>query len=331
MLSIETMKRLGTVIDLQKSECFLRVLDKKIDLQKGKTGLLMIQIADLCKKTQESQSIFGASSDLSTETSFVEHHAHTWRDATDGQEHRRTCGSKPSDTPDDPFEPSGNTSVESGGSDQPGVHDERASSRGPEPAREDRRAGGYDERELITSSERRRIHCPDGERSGSVGPGGPSASDGPNTTKAIVHGNGSKVEPSITDQVHCSWKGSLPRSKSIKSADFKSESQFLEAHCDRAKQSKPIHQTQGLAWMTTAMEEWGQKVVSWGKKHPGKQYATVYETDGQYVSWCLSRINSLDAPISDFARAIAPEPGSFVEWETLVTDLLIRVETELEA
>ena len=47
---------------------------------------------------------------------------------------------------------------------------------------------------------------------------------------------------------------------------------------------------------------WGQKVVSWGKKHPGKQYSVVYETDGQYVNWCLSRINSLEAPISDFAR-----------------------------
>lgn len=62
---------------------------------------------------------------------------------------------------------------------------------------------------------------------------------------------------------------------------------------------------QDLAWTTTAMERWGQKLVSWGKKHPGKLYSVVYETDAQYVGWCLSRINSLEAPISDFARYTA--------------------------
>ena len=59
---------------------------------------------------------------------------------------------------------------------------------------------------------------------------------------------------------------------------------------------------QSLAWTTTAMEQWGMKRVTWGKKHPGKTYQAVYEQDSQYVSWCLSRINSLDAQIGDFAR-----------------------------
>lgn len=31
-------------------------------------------------------------------------------------------------------------------------------------------------------------------------------------------------------------------------------------------------------------------------------YYQVYETDEQYVSWCLSRINTLNMPILDFAK-----------------------------
>ena len=57
-----------------------------------------------------------------------------------------------------------------------------------------------------------------------------------------------------------------------------------------------------LAWTQDAMTSWGRKVMTWGKKHPGKMYYQVYEADEQYVSWCLSRINSLNMPILDFAK-----------------------------
>ena len=54
---------------------------------------------------------------------------------------------------------------------------------------------------------------------------------------------------------------------------------------------------QDLAWTQDAMTSWGRKVITWGKKHPGKMYYQVYEADDQYVNWCLSRINSLNTPI----------------------------------
>ena len=347
LLSIETMKHLGTVIDLQKSTCFLKVLDKQIDLQKGKTGLLMIQIADLCKKPKPSQSIFGASSDLSTETPFVEHHAHTRRDASDGQEHRRARGSESSDTPDDPVEPSGNPSVKSGGSDKSGIHDERAFERGPEPAREDRGTGHDDERKLITSSERRRIHCPDGERCGSMGPRGSHVSDSAYTTKANS-GHGSKVEPSITDQVDGSWKRSLPSPKHIESADFKSG---WNRYAWKPTASEPSDRSQSKH--STSPSDTGIGMDNYGHGPMGPKDSEL----GKEASWKAIRCGlrerlpvcelvpeSHELPRSSDQRlrsllpdspadgiAIAPEPGSFVEWETLVTDLLIRVETELEA
>ena len=41
LLSIQTMKRLGMILDLQKGSCFLKVLNKSVTLHEGKTGLLM--------------------------------------------------------------------------------------------------------------------------------------------------------------------------------------------------------------------------------------------------------------------------------------------------
>ena len=50
LLSIQTMRRLGAVLDLQQGTCFLQTLGKAIPLKQGTTGLLMISLADLCQK-----------------------------------------------------------------------------------------------------------------------------------------------------------------------------------------------------------------------------------------------------------------------------------------
>ena len=49
MLSIPTMKQLGTVIDLQKGSCYLRALDRSLSLTEGNTGILIVKIQDVCK------------------------------------------------------------------------------------------------------------------------------------------------------------------------------------------------------------------------------------------------------------------------------------------
>ena len=87
LLSIQTMKRLGTVIDLQSNSCFL----KSLHLFEGRTGLLMIRFQDLCQSS-ECQSIFCASSDSKASSQIFEQDAHSWRDAANGEEHRRERG-----------------------------------------------------------------------------------------------------------------------------------------------------------------------------------------------------------------------------------------------
>lgn len=53
---------------------------------------------------------------------------------------------------------------------------------------------------------------------------------------------------------------------------------------------------------TVALNNWGGKVIDFGKKHPGKTYAWAYNNDQGYVSWVTARMNTLDGGIADFGN-----------------------------
>ena len=57
-----------------------------------------------------------------------------------------------------------------------------------------------------------------------------------------------------------------------------------------------------VALTQTALESWGQKVVTWGKKNKGQVYVNVYEKDVGYVKWVLARVGNLHEDIEDFAN-----------------------------
>ena len=48
------------------------------------------------------------------------------------------------------------------------------------------------------------------------------------------------------------------------------------------------------------LAEWGQRKISWGRKHPGRTYYQVLSEDMGYFEWSLSRYHSLPAPQQDF-------------------------------
>ena len=57
-----------------------------------------------------------------------------------------------------------------------------------------------------------------------------------------------------------------------------------------------------LALTQATLDSWGNKVVTWGKKHKGDTYVTTYEGDSGYVQWILARIGSLNTELEDFAN-----------------------------
>ena len=61
LLSIQTMRKLGAVLDLQQGTCFLQTLGKAIPLKQGTTGLLMISLADLCQKPTKATFVASSS------------------------------------------------------------------------------------------------------------------------------------------------------------------------------------------------------------------------------------------------------------------------------
>lgn len=61
----------------------------------------------------------------------------------------------------------------------------------------------------------------------------------------------------------------------------------------------PMAGTQ-LVHTAQALESWGCKRISWGKKHISKQYREVYEIDPGYVEWIRARASTLTPAMSDF-------------------------------
>jgi hypothetical protein len=60
-----------------------------------------------------------------------------------------------------------------------------------------------------------------------------------------------------------------------------------------------VHQ---VSLTQAALDTWGQKVITWGKKCKGDSYVATYEQDPSYVKWILARVDSLNEVMEDFAN-----------------------------
>ena len=61
-----------------------------------------------------------------------------------------------------------------------------------------------------------------------------------------------------------------------------------------------VNDQNALALTNSALEQWGAKMITWGKKHTGKTFRQIYEGDPGYVRWCQARSGSLHEDIADF-------------------------------
>ena len=127
LLSIQTMRQLGAVIDLQKSSCHLKVLNRAIPLHEARTGLLMIRMQDLCSQEPNCESIFGASCNQRARSKNCQSDANSWRHDEHGQVDCGKRDAEPQDTPSHPPEPGGHSGVRAGGSARSSSDDERTS------------------------------------------------------------------------------------------------------------------------------------------------------------------------------------------------------------
>ena len=348
LLSIQTMKRLGMILDLQKGSCFLKVLNKSVTLHEGKTGLLMICIQDLCRNSTECQSIFGASSRDKPDSFFVESYANSRRDAPNGQRDCRTCRSESADIADDSVEPSGNPSLHTGGADRTGDDDERTPQRGPIPEGEDRRDRIDHEAGHVAQSQGRTILSPDGERPRSLGAGGAGVSS-PNTTSTSASSAKDDNESihSAKNKVCGSRKGKLPSPDVTKSSRFKPgwDGSPWKPIADEpiTRPEKPAINIKSGA--ESCMDDncngsLGPKDDYLGKEKSRKDLChglrsrssireLVPEQD-QFVGSSDQRFCPLLPNPSADGGAVAPEPTD-VKWETLILDASIAVENIQEA
>ena len=64
---------------------------------------------------------------------------------------------------------------------------------------------------------------------------------------------------------------------------------------------------QQLALTQATLDSWGNKIVTWGKKHKGDTNVITYEGDVGYVQWIMARVGSLNPELED--SPTTPSPG----------------------
>ena len=57
-----------------------------------------------------------------------------------------------------------------------------------------------------------------------------------------------------------------------------------------------------IALTQAALEAWGAKSITWGRKHVGKTYVATYDSDPGYTKWILARRDSLAGEMEDYAN-----------------------------
>ena len=57
---------------------------------------------------------------------------------------------------------------------------------------------------------------------------------------------------------------------------------------------------QQVALTQAALDQWGAKKITWGKKHSGKSFKEVFEGDPGYTRWVQARAGSLHEDLEDY-------------------------------
>ena len=55
-----------------------------------------------------------------------------------------------------------------------------------------------------------------------------------------------------------------------------------------------------VALTQAALDQWGMKRITWGKKHNGKSFKEAYESDPGYTRWVQARAGNLHEDLEDF-------------------------------
>ena len=350
LLSIQTMKRLGTVIDLEKNSCFLKSMNRSLKLVEGKTGLLMIRMQELCAESRDTQSIFGANCEPSSFAHIVDRNANPGRVDADGQEHCRPCHAIPPSSPDDLVESGGHPGFEPRSPSRAGGDDERIADMGASPEGEDRRTSRSDEAaRILTKEGRRSIRFADRERCGGMGPRGPSVPAAGSSIRSNAGQGSTTYADTSESEVIGSWERKLsrPTAKSHRGScksgwndvpwnpiAFESSERSSSWSRLSACKSEPSLDYNGHGSVGAETRDLGKETsrkdlpVGVRDRQPVREL--VFEPN-QFAGRPDRRFCPILPNPSTDGRAIASKPRVDVSWEVLITDQVILVETPFEA
>jgi len=317
LLSIKTMKSLGASIDLSANTCYLRTLNKSLPLKVNQNGLFVIDMADLCKKSDEpiesallaSSALIEKPPGLSTVCARAEHadsSASSGGPSSGVRGNHDLIAHPPhDDLQHDHGNSAGRECVRSRcrsdqsadlGSQVTEGEDCRTWKHHlqPVPEPQDQIHG--------TATSEPYQSCWDGFV-GVGRNGGRRKKPGYATASLPVqninlHGLGPSISPSTTSVTPMTPpRNPVAAGKVSKIAG----SPICGAPSGQAASAAAgVNDQNALALTNAALEQWGAKLITWGKKHTGKTFRQTYEGDPGYVRWCQARSGSLHEDIADF-------------------------------
>ena len=275
--------------------CFLQILDRTIPLKQGKTGLLMISMFDLRKPPQVSAFVTSRV-DARLERKSFESHAQSQGSDENDQGNRRSSDA----TVEDPIDALDEPGADSGGRGWGSMGSQRTCIAAPDAdaGSESHAARDLKEHEDAgTAGNYVSVSCPPGLRMVRT----VRARDSSMGRRDASNDRAGEDRPTIKSTQDDASPDDHQHAQDTKSSSSHWSNWRPVPHARDSSES--IEQSR---WSVDKRRDHAGDLMenfSLGrKKHPGKMYYQVYEADDQYVSWCLSRINSLNMPILDFAK-----------------------------
>ena len=311
---------------LRNKTCYLKTLQRSLEMHESKNGLFLIHIQDLCQCHSEPTSsavtftceaafksrVFARSKsiacDRNPKTSSDCHHAVPCRPSSTSEGSGRRDHGKPSFVVDGAHESIRRTTTEPGSVH--GVHqsNDNVGWGSPKSTCPDRRADSADATTAHDGQSRKEPRAPNvqGPRfRRRVGTCFSPQQRVPEmvTTRNQTSQNRSTVQPARMDppmpstpprtQRHASTTPTVPAPTS---------------HAGNPGAPSNLTETQ-IVLANTSLESWGNKRVSWGKKHLQAKYSDVYEGDYQYLQWLEARARTHTHTCNDGLHRLLPDQG----------------------
>ena len=334
LFSKRAFKLLGGALDTRSDTCFLHRLKRKLHLDVNKSGLYLLNVAELCSRPSSGHQVpshetsdFVGFSSLSSNVSESQRSKQVKTSKCLDRAHPRpfgnaaTCQDHPGDSTGvggpnpSPLDASALQSPDHGESDShrcrrghAGQRTPDHAHRTPEPTPEPEghvgrcfRTASKSERRFQSGKSWNNAQSSITESSSRTSSSIGDLGDSVGTQVQAVTTPVPTMTPAAVSTVRATGTSSSTPMPSMSTPGTATSQPLTDQHV----QAWPvIPEPDQLPNLPPALGVWGTKPIGWGKKHKGKDYRTVRNEDPGYVQWLIQRFGSLTPEQKDYVAYV---------------------------